>query len=254
MRRRVGIFAKAKFYLGNIKRYLNKPWSEYEVDLKDCRTIFASSFTNDGWHHVIQTLQEYDENSDISYQETTLYRFLKYFTPNSICDLIDCDQNCSLPLFSYPWGAFHKKKSSSDKKDVLASRFCGPSSDEFISEVYQRIISLYDIVKKEGYQPWKYSHSFIEGVWLIKNKKEKRFVVLQGNHRLAILAHLGYSHLKVRLLQGSVKKVELKNLCYWPNVVNGLCQPEVAKNIFNLFFDENGCHIEKIIHPVCRFF
>ena len=45
------------------------------------------------------------------------------------------------------------------RKNPISSRFCGPSSDEFVIREYQRTISLYNEIKSEGYKPSEYPHS-----------------------------------------------------------------------------------------------
>ena len=58
---------------------------------------------------------------------------------------------------------------------------------------------------------------------------------MQENHRIAILAHLGFKKIDVRTLKG-VRKVKEKDLEKWPNVINGLCSEKEAKEIFDYFF------------------
>jgi hypothetical protein len=241
------IYSRLHFYLGNIYRFLTVIKFQKKILVNEACTIFGASFGEDGWHHIIKTLEEYDADPQINYKKTSLYRFLKNFTPKSICDLTDNKINkCSLPLFVYPWGTF-KKNEYTSFKDPSKSRFCGPSEDEFIKDEFKRTISLYKKIKKIGYRPWLYGNTFVGGVFLINQKGDRRFVVLQGNHRMAILAHLNYASINVREVKGYLVKILESNCENWFLVKSGKCHPHVAKTIFSLFFKENGRHINKFL-------
>lgn len=240
--------AKGRFYLGNIKRLLSKPWCEFEVGIEECRTIFGCAFADGGWHHIIETLKEYDANPTIDYRQTTLFKFLKHFAPSSLCDLVPNQSHCTLSLFTYPWGGFRKDAGLLERsKDALNSRFCGPSDDEFIREEYQRTIKLYHLLKQTGYKPWVFPNSFIGGVFLMRENGERRFVVLQGNHRLAILAHIGYATIQVRTLKEHKAIINEADQARWENVVNGTCSLEAAQKIFNLYFESQGERVKSFL-------
>ena len=100
--------------------------------------------------------------------------------------------------------------------------------------------------------PTKFPNSFIQGAWLEANDGNRRFVVLQGNHRLAILAHMRTEPVAVRVISqalGHVREAEIEN---WPLVANGRCSLDNARRIFNFFFSENGWHIARHIDANSR--
>ena len=233
-------FARLRFYIGNVYRFVSGVKYQKRININQACTIFGSSFCDNGWHHIRETLKEYDGNPSIDYRDTTMYHFMKYFCPKSICDLSNNKKKCNLSLFEYPWGKIYTTKS----KDPLISRFCGPSSDEFIQDEYNRTINLYNELKKTSYKPWKFGNQFIEGMLLINRFGEKRFVVLQGNHRMAIFSHLGMKTINIRLSKLYRSPIKESDVLSWVNVKRGLISVESAKNIFNLFFKENGFHIK----------
>lgn len=98
-------------------------------------------------------------------------------------------------------------------------------------------------LREQGYRPWAYGNSFIEGVFLYRRNGERRFVVLQGNHRLAILAHLGARSVQVRSAPGHLASVRERDLERWPLVLSGLCDRGSAQRIFDLYFTEDGAHV-----------
>lgn len=215
---------------------------ESQFYLQDITTIFACSFGVNGWHHIRETLKEYDKNPKIRYGETSLYPFLKNFQPHSICEVAQVA--CKLPLFSYPWGGFTREADQSVFKDPLKSRFCGPSTEEFIEEEFLRIIKLYENLKEAGYRPWRYPNSFVGGVILQSLEGKRKFVVLQGNHRMAVFSHIGIDPISVRFLKGHKKIIFERDIDNWTNVSNGMCCREDAKKIFDMYFNQNGQHIK----------
>ena len=162
-----------------------------------------------------------------------------------ISDLVGINNEKPLPLFIYPWGSF--RKDDNFIKDSRNSRFCGPSSDLFIKEELKRIISLYKDLKKNGYTPMVYPHSFIAGTWLESCSGNKVFVVMQGNHRMAALSFLNHKRIEVRTvpyLKGIIKEKDIKK---WPLVREKICEENNARKIFNFFFENNGQHISNLI-------
>lgn len=240
------LLKKIKYYLlGNFVRSISSPFYQFEIDPKDACTIFGSRFSN-GWNHIIETLKEYELNPNIDYKETTLYRFLKFFKVESLSDLTNDNVENKLDLFTFPWGNANKNLDTK-KKNVLNSRFCAPSSDQFIKKEFDDIIMLYKKLKIEGYQPSKFPNSFIIGTWLIKSSKNSVFMILGGNHRMAVLCYLGLKKIKVRTHNSLIRKVKVKQINSWSLVKNNKCSKTHAKKVFDIFFDNNGKHLKKII-------
>src|SRR5688572_15470049 len=73
---------RIRYELGNGWRRLSSPWLQHDVVPEDCRTLFAASFGDEGWHHIRATLREIDTDSGIDYRRTALYRFLIGFRPS----------------------------------------------------------------------------------------------------------------------------------------------------------------------------
>jgi hypothetical protein len=98
-------------------------------------------------------------------------------------------------------------------------------------------------MKEQGYRPWQFGHTFIGGTFLISEDGERRFVVLQGNHRLAALAHLGMDRIAVRGVRGYLSEIRERDVERWPLVRAGACSPPAARAIFRLFFEQVGWHL-----------
>ena len=242
----LNIWKKIRFNLGTAARILSSPLHESEIHPSQACTLFGSNFGEPGWHHIRKTLEEYDKNSNINFSETTIYNFLTSFKPSSINEMSSVKLKENFNLFDYPWGSFSRKQSPR-MKSVLNSRFCGPSKEKFVEEEYKRTIFLYNKLANEGYKPNTYPHRHITGTWLISLCGEKRFVVMSGNHRMAILAHLGYKKIKVRTSNLSIRKVKESNIKNWKYVKSNFCSEDNARSIFKFFFRENGHHIKVIL-------
>ena len=101
-----------------IYRFVTGIYFQKHVKFNEASTIFCSSFSKEsGWNHLIETLKEYDQNNEINYKDTTMYRFLKNFKPTSISHFVNSDD--SLPIFTYPWELLKKMNLKLQKKRIL---------------------------------------------------------------------------------------------------------------------------------------
>lgn len=239
----LSFFRKTKYRFGNLLRAASAPWLEKSINPNEATSIFGCCFGAAGWHHLRRTLEEYDDNPKQKIKETVMWEFLKNFCPTSISELAKYEGQELLPLFVYPWVDLNTVRKK--RKDPWDSRFCGPSTDQFVIEEYERTVTLYKKIKFQGYNMYEYPHSLIRGTFLISNSGEKRFVVMQGNHRMAVLAHLGHNEILVRANTGSIPFVNERKIETWANVRNGRCSVEHAKKIFDYFFKENGFKVSQ---------
>jgi hypothetical protein len=237
----VGLYGRLRFYGGNCRRAVT-PWRQRVISPAEATTLFACSFGDDGWHHLRETLKEYDADPSISYRDTTLWRYLTEFQPGSSCGLTEVvpPDRSAPPLFVYPWGTFWKRKAVS-AKNLWTSRFCGRSAEEFVSAEFARTIELYRMLKQTRYRPWRYG--FVGGTFLRRASGEQRLVVLQGNHRLAVFAHVGVTDIAVRDCRRHLVVVDEADAERWPLVVDGTFNVASALAIFNLFFEQKGFHV-----------
>lgn len=238
-------FRQLRFYLGNTQKFLSSPWRQWNIDPEYAINIFACNFGDGGWHHLRRTLEEFDRDPLIKQESTTLWRYLKKFQPENISALCGINEN-RLPPFTYPWGTF-KKGILIANKSADNSRFCGPSTDDFISCEFRDLTKLYLELRKTGYRPNTYPNSFIGGTWLIDLNGNQRFVVLQGNHRMAVLSHMGYKRIAVRVMPGYLGKIHEKFISEWPLVSRRICSESDAQQIFRFYFEENGFHVARLI-------
>lgn len=239
-------FDRARYTLANCVRLVNKPWRQQNISPEVATTIFGCSFGDSGWHHIRRTLAEVDDDPNLSAEDSTMGRFLRDFLPTSISTLAGVHDEEPLPLFLYPWGTFHDGTMNINKNAAQA-RFCGPSSEKFIAEEFSRTVALYRKIRVTGYKPMKFPNSFISGTWLEALNGDRRFVVTQGNHRMAVLAHLQTVGIAVRTSRLSLPLVRESHLKNWPLVATGRCSHTHALKVFQFFFKQNGWHVASLL-------
>ena len=246
---RTRVLPRLRYPLATGWRVLTAPWRQRTIDLDIATTIFGCSFGAAGWNHLVEFLREYDARSGLRWDDSILHRYHKNFHPASVCDLLNLPlaDACEIPLFTYPWGTFVLNQTDKDRQ-VGRSRFCGPSTDEFIEAEHHRTIRLYQQIRHNGYTPWRYGCTFISGTFLVDRAGETRFIVMGGNHRLAALAALGVRRVTVRTEPRLLlTRVDEREADRWPLVLGGHCPRPVALAIFRLYFEQNGEHVRRLV-------
>lgn len=92
-------------------------------------------------------------------------------------------------------------------------------------------ISENGVIDRQAIQPG----GAITGQLLLNNEDDYRIMVINGNHRVAVLSHLGLVHIPIRFRLGS-PPVRLSDLNRWPGVTDGRFSPETALILFHTFF------------------
>jgi len=234
--------------LGRIKRSLFRNW--YEVSIEECCNPYAMRFGGEGWHFLVETLRELENNQNIPLQETILYQYHKQYCPTVIGEIFQSSELSKQYEFEYPWGNWKNKGPYGRSKPFSETRYQGPSSDDFIKKQYDNIVSIYESMKIEGYRPLEYG--FIGGTFLLSADQERLFVVHQGNHRMAALTALGVKKIKVVTIKGFIKNINEKQVDNWHYVKTGKWRKDDALKLFRSFYTENGNHIVSGINLSAR--
>ncbi len=232
--------------------YLHRRSELCEVPLEICTNLMGFSFAASGWNYLIEQLKQFDTNWDVKVKDSVLYRFHQSYQPKNMSELAySCgnEVDFSPELSIYPWGSFNIEKSNKGgvAKDPYQTRFYGPSSLALIEKDLENLRSLYDYMKVHGYRPWYFRNAFIGGVFLERENGEKKYVVLQGNHRTAIMAHLGYKTMLVRHLAGYYKYISQRDIHNWYYVKSGDCSLADALTYFDCLFNLDGTERHKKI-------
>ena len=214
-----------------------------DVPMVVCVGFTGFPFRPDGWHYLVELLRQYDRDQELCVEESVLRRFHDRFQPDSSSHLV-LDHEPSVrfrtPLGILPWGSFRKGfgLNGSLPKDWVRSRWRGPSPAEVVSDEFRRFTDVYESIKRRGYTPWR--DGFAGGTFLRKLTGEFRYVVLQGNHRVAAMSHLGYRSVTMRAVRGRHVIIDEVDAPHWHYVRTGACTLEDAIAYFNAYFRLDG--------------
>ena len=216
-----------------------------EVPIDICVNPMGFSFAPGGWNYLIEQLKEFDRGREPDTADSVLHKFHNRYQPDDMSDIpasAGFDVAFKPSLSIYPWGPFNVEKDGSMgvAKDALTSRFYGPSTEALVEKDLRNLQGLYTSIKAHGYRPWRYRNAFIGGVFLEREDGRRRYVVLQGNHRTAILAHLGHKQILTRYLKGHHRCIREKDVGKWSYVESGECHVEDALAYIKAFFQLDG--------------
>jgi hypothetical protein len=213
------------------------------LPLETCIGFMGFPFDQSGWHHLIETLKEYVRNPSLGYQDSSLYRFHAKYQPANMAEalLLSGPAVRFRPALGvFPWGGFRDDSDGArfPAKDWGRSRFCGPTPEHVIQDEFARLCAVFESIRSAGYTPWR--NSFIGGTFIRRRDGALRYIVLQGNHRMAAMAFLGYSSVLVRGLKGYRTVIDERDLTDWRCVCSGECSVEDARTYLNAYFTLDG--------------
>ena len=216
-----------------------------EVPIETCSNHMGFSYGKDGWHYFIECLKEFDQNKKLKPEDSILFRFYQRYQPTSTFNLVSHKGDgvkFRPPFGIYPWGTFttESSKNGGSPRNRFTSRHVGPSDLNLVRSVTHNLLSLYENIKLGGYRPWDFKRAFVGGTFLKKENGESRYVMLQGNHRTAILAHLGYESILTRYLKGYDRFINEWDVRDWYYVKTGECSVDDALAYFNAYFEVDG--------------
>lgn len=213
-----------------------------KIDISKARNIIFFDYIE--YHPFVKTLKQYKLNKNLNYKNSELFKFYNKFNPQNASQvLFENDDlksliNTSKFIIVHPWNRFIIK---GEKKLDLdhGCQYFGNVSNSKCKLEFKRLIKLYQKIKKHGY----HRNKFVNG-YLLKKNNDYRFIVTGGNHRIAVLASLGYKFIWVE----TKKIINIKDIRKQYELTN-----DEAIKIFNRFFYENGKNklerINKIMIP-----
>ena len=196
--------------------------------------IFGVSYGQKSSHFMVEYLDEHFKHKNELFESSSIEQYHNRFRPTSLGESLRLPLENDLPLFVYPWGVFGSGASKSHK-NVLSSRFCGPSERDLILAEEESLLKLHDVIKRDGYRPTVYPNRFIQGVWMVREDGRRKFVVLQGNHRV-VMSYLKYEKVAVRNDMFKIGSVREEDVDDWVMVRNGHISRREAKLVFDRFF------------------
>jgi len=256
--------------LTNGKEPLDLIYSNFQggaawVPMERCRTHMLG-FTKAG-NPFVKTLHDYAQGQH-SYDGSVLEQYYNSYCPESMGQVL---QSNSLTLQHYhamatvlPWGistpetklpricvdpnaekllSKEAHQLGLSEKDNYGWQFFGPVSHDLGVLEFERLSSVYESIKDQGYHPERYG--FIHGQFLI-SEEDWVWVNIGGKHRFSSLLALDYEQIPVALKsRSSALFIRRSDSAHWPNVKNGLFKEEDALNIFDRIM--NGCSYTSLL-------
>ncbi|MGF7184469.1 tetratricopeptide (TPR) repeat protein [Desulfitispora alkaliphila] len=229
--------------------------SIFYVDIEKCCDLNGFHYVND-WQHFVEVIKEYEENPNIRYEDSVLKKYYESFTPRNLQEQYYFDdeiEESKKPISEgwgiYPWfNVKGKVKAQTNRVETRpgGSHHFGPNKDSFGKEEFDRIITTYKILKDSPYEPEIYVDGYMYG-YILKNGKDYRFLFTEGQHRIAVFAYLGYKKVKCKLVDEKVQNgvVDIDDIKKWGMVKSGVFSRNLAKQLFNKFFERRGIKVAK---------
>lgn len=219
----------------------------FEVELSKCRSLNGFGYTEQGWDHFTELLKEILEKKNLSYKDSILKRFYDAFQPANRQEHLLGSKGELLPPLNKGWTVLPwmetKNRILNPQKSPESrpggNHHYGPNSDEFGSREFKKLISTFALIRKYGYIPEIFPDGYILG-YLLKDDSDYRFLLTEGQHRVATVGLMGYKKIKVKFDPNFLPVVDIKKIKQWPQVKSGLFNVDVAEKVFRYYFEEDG--------------
>ncbi len=228
----------------------------FEVDIDKTCNFNQFFFGLSGWHYFTKMAKEIINNEKVKYKGSILEEFYTKFQPVTFQELyfttripiIDGDRDqtfLSENLNKYKYDLWSSVRQKVEMKKVHeygllrlhGTQHFGPVSEMKGELELQRLKNTYYSIFSKGHLPDKFG--FISGYFL-KFKNDYRFIILDGNHRTAVLSAMGYDEIPVIFQSGFPRVIDYNDLENLPHIKSGLLSEKLAKQIFLSYFEKNG--------------
>jgi hypothetical protein len=243
---------------------------------------FGFSFGDDGWNYVRALVAEIDADPNRPLEETTFFRFFKHPDVREVRYLNDllflhdparrARQEFGFYLGTYPWGdhvgggpwgRHFDEVEGEQTRDLYGYRsnpWYEPGDEQALRLEEAATANMLRSIRA-GYRPWRHRR-LPEATLLVCRDGTWRAMRYDGQHRIAVLAHLGHRHLtalvpSVRTMNAAVDEwqtasrlpkavtrgeivVREEEVDEWRYVREGLCSRDQALEIFHAFFELDG--------------
>lgn len=199
------------------------------VSTENLRTLFGQAFTKQQ-HPFLRYLESgFDAFKDFYWQHQPTNVMEAHFFYNTL------PGDAPKDMLAKPW------EPPPPADSALPSRpnpeFLGPISRLALGAEVARLDMLRQSVAKKGFLP---GHLLqlggpISGQLFMHSDGAFRMMITNGNHRVAVLAHLGWKIISITPRSG-FPHVRLVDLAQWPGVLDGRFTKEQARALFEGFF------------------
>lgn len=209
-----------------------RPGDVLWVPLEVLRSVLGAAFTWEQNHYV-----RYLRGGGPS-----LRRFYDIHQPGNPMEMLFLEMSNHIrkfpldttKLWDPPWQRLHSRSPS----QVLDNQWFGPVNQTRFDEEIRRTDEVFRSISESGL--WFKETDNISYRLLVLDTDpgdtQHRIIVTDGNHRVAVLAHLGWSMIPIEPLMDFVGEVRLSDLEEWPGVLDGTFSVGEAERYFRAFY------------------
>lgn len=227
---------------------ITSPSALVDVEIDKCRDLQGFGYTEPHWHPFVALLEQYRITADLTYEESVLRRFYGAFRPENRYEQFFGRQSKPVPPLHEgwapaPWLNGRVQHIATERPETRpgGTHFHGPNTDEFGKSEFDRVLRAYNLMQSQGYMPEIFPDGYIQGFFL-KRGDDYRFVITEGQHRIAALAVLGHKVIRCHIAPEAYypRSVDIDRVHRWPQVRSGLYSVALASRMFRRFFDEDN--------------
>jgi hypothetical protein len=229
--------------------------TRFIVDVDRITTYCGFSLADGGWHPFLELLRAYEHDKELPYEDSVLCRLYERFTPATVAQAVFVVPDLPrAPLDRMP--AEHevmKRLWQLDRRAVDAivaqapyspilnghPRYFGPKTPTAGREHFDRVIELYESVKRHGYNPARFGGGRPRGYFLTRGD-DYRFVISRGNHRVPALRLLGIQQIVATCRVHHPPVVDEDQLSRWSLDENGPYPRDTVRALFDAMFSATG--------------
>lgn len=220
--------------------------AKIEVDIERCTSFLGLAFSAKGWNPLVATLRQFEDNPDLSYEDSVFAQVHQRFLPQTLKDLffpgspelyeplnaLEVDRR----YYRYVWKISPAMVVAAKPGTFSPNYSFGPLEPSRGQAEFDRLIKTYLSIRDHGYQPKSYS--YVTGYFL-GDGANHRFVIGSGNHRVAALAVLGGERMEVQL-HSHPASIHRDQLSLWTRAKGGLFSMSTAEALFDHFLHGDG--------------
>lgn len=221
--------------------------------------------TKNGYHRFVKTVSYLDNliksgGGELNYKSTPLFEYYQQIQPKNFGHLwqlagfhTDIGPVAQMPLDRYvswmPWA--NPTESNEEILQGLSqqalipewdSHAFGPLTEQNQVRELQRLYQLLQQISQEGYAPELFPDGYIRGN-LLRYKGQTRFLVSAGQHRLAVLAALGFQQIVIKF-QSDNRLIDGDDISSFPLVQRGLISHQQAVHLLDGLFNSESSFLQ----------
>lgn len=219
-------------------------WRLMSVPVRDCVNFNAFPYRREGFHPLHCYLFDLEAHGTMAArQEFT--EFFRFYRPLDAAQALGLDPlDKPYPLFLLPWDRFL----ASDYRELLTWRPLPIDCSDIFTRYSQVGLASYliedewfsteralDSLRNYGYRPNE--RSYLQTRALVRKTGERRYLLLDGNHRAAAMCYLGWENADV--VCDTLREVRESDADKWWGVRKGYYTRESALAIFHAYFNGN---------------